>query len=83
MQVLRFKEKILKTGEIHLSNLPVVKGQQVELLVLIPPKQTKKRLTARELLDSDLIGLWENRTDIIDSAAYARQLRERAQRRRQ
>jgi uncharacterized membrane-anchored protein len=43
--------------------------------------QEKKVLTARQLLNSNLIGLWENRIDITDSLDYARQLREKAQRR--
>lgn len=41
----------------------------------------KKRLNARELLASNLIGLWKDRLDISDSAQYARQLRNQAQRR--
>lgn len=84
MEALRFQQTVQKNGEIHLANLPVVKGQQVELLLLFPsPEERKKRLTARQLLESSLIGLWEDRTDIVDSAAYARQLRDQAQNRRQ
>jgi hypothetical protein len=84
MQALRFQQTIQKNGEIHLANLPVVKGQQVELLLLFSPQvERKKRLTARQLLDSSLIGLWQDRTDITDSVMYARQLREQAQKRHQ
>ena len=35
----------------------------------------------RQLRQSGLIGLWKNRFDIIDSAVYARQLREQVQQR--
>ena len=42
---------------------------------------TRKHLTARQLLNSGLIGMWQDRTDIGDSAVYARQLREQAQNR--
>ncbi len=84
MQALRFQQTVQKNGEIHLANLPVVKGQQVELLVLFSPQvERKKRLTARQLLNSSLIGLWQDRTDITDSVMYARQLREQAQKRHQ
>ena len=38
-------------------------------------------LGQQEILHSELIGLWKDREDIEDSAAYARQLREQAQRR--
>ncbi|OAD24010.1 hypothetical protein THIOM_000145 [Candidatus Thiomargarita nelsonii] len=43
---------------------------------------SRTRLTVRQLRQSGLIGLWKNRDDIIDSAVYARQLREQAQQRR-
>ncbi len=45
------------------------------------PRPSRKYLTARQLLNSDLIGMWEDRTDIGDSSVYARQLREQAQKR--
>lgn len=35
-------------------------------------------MTARDLLDSELVGMWADRTDIGDSSEYARQLREQA-----
>lgn len=85
MQAIRLKRTIQKSGELHLTNLSVVEGQHVELLLLFTSATnkttSKKRLTARQLLNSSLIGMWEDRTDITDSAEYARQLREQAQRR--
>ena len=36
-------------------------------------------ITAKQLRESGLIGLWKDREDIQDSADYARQLREHAQ----
>ena len=82
MQALRLQQTIEKSGEIYFRNLPVVEGQEVEVIVLFsPPPQPKKVLTARQLLNSGLIGLWQDRSDITDSLAYARQLREQAQRR--
>lgn len=41
----------------------------------------KRPLTGVDLLNSDLIGLWADRTDIGDSREFARRLREQAQRR--
>lgn len=84
MQAIRLKHTIEKNGELHLTNLSVVEGQQVELFLLFTPKtrtKGKKRLTARQLLTSGLIGMWKDRTDITDSLDYARQLREQAERR--
>jgi hypothetical protein len=41
-----------------------------------------QELTARALLQSELVGLWEDRDDISDSLTFARQLRRRAEHRR-
>ncbi|MFM6012033.1 MAG: hypothetical protein ACKO99_15525 [Dolichospermum sp.] len=82
MQAIRLQKTIEKNGEISFQNLPVVAGQEVEVIVLLSPITAKKKvLTARELLDSNLIGLWEEREDITDSLTYSRQLREQSQRR--
>lgn len=84
MQAIRLRKTITKNGELHLTDLSVSEGQEVELLLLVAPKNhpgMKKRLTASRLLNSGLAGLWEDRTDIQNSAEYARRLREQAQRR--
>ncbi len=38
-------------------------------------------LTAADLAQSDIVGLWAGRADITDSREFARQLREKAQQR--
>jgi len=83
MEAIRMQQTIQKRGELTLRNLPVEKGQQVEVLLLFNPaeKSKRRRLTARQLLHSDLIGLWKERHDIMDSTTYGRQLREQAQQR--
>ena len=83
MEAIRINKLVEKDGEISLTNLPVKKGQHIEMVILFesPEKSKKKFMTARDLLNSDLIGMWKDR-DIKDSVAYARQLREQAQNRR-
>lgn len=39
-------------------------------------------LTARELLHSGIIGMWENRKDIKNSSSYSRKIRQQAQKRK-
>lgn len=41
-----------------------------------------RELTARDLLASELVGLWADRDDIGDTLAFARQLRQQAEHRR-
>jgi len=47
-----------------------------------PGPQTKATLTAADLLQSGLVGMWADRTDIGDAREFARRLREHAQTRR-
>jgi hypothetical protein len=83
MEAVRLHRVIEKDGELLITDLPCKKGQHVEVIVLteaqkmIPPAP----LTAKQLLESGLVGLWQDRQDILDSAAYARHLREEAQQR--
>jgi len=83
MSAIRIEKILEKDGEIVLTGLPFRKGEHVELTVTTEPTQTAAPATikASALLHSKLIGLWKDRTDITDSAAFARELREQAQRR--
>lgn len=42
---------------------------------------SKPIMTLGDLLDSDLVGMWKDRTDITDSSEWARALRDKHQRR--
>ena len=45
-----------------------------------PAQEKEKRpLTAADLLESGLVGLWADRSDISDSQEFARRLRKQAQ----
>lgn len=91
MEAVRVQQVVAKDGEVLVRGIPYKKGQVVEIIVLpqpfdklrTPPLKTTPRshLTVRQLRQSGLIGLWKDRDDIRDSAAYARRLREQAQRR--
>ena len=81
MEAIRREEVIVKDGQIHLTGLPYRRGDRVEIIVLPQADKTRThiRLTVRQLRQSGLIGLWRDRSDIEDSSAYARRLREQAQ----
>jgi len=85
MEAVRLQRVIEKDGELLLTDLPCKKGQRVEVIVLQEPPTLPQlsRLTAKQLLESDVIGLWQDREEITDSAVFARQLREEAQQRHQ
>lgn len=83
MEAVRVQQVVAKDGEVLVRGIPYKKGQVVEIIVLSQSMRTTPRshLTVRQLRESGLIGLWKDRYDIRDSAAYARRLREQAQKR--
>lgn len=85
MPAVRIERVIEKDGEIILTGLPFRKGQHVGLTVTTEPAEESVPTLGKAslLLHSKLIGLWKDRDDIEDSSAFARQLRDAAQRRRQ
>jgi len=80
VETIHIHKVVEKDGEITIAGLPCRKGQHVDAILTIEPSAMSGRphLTARQLLRSGLIGLWKNRKDIGDSAAYARELRDRS-----
>lgn len=79
MQALKVSQTVEREGELHLTGLPIHKGEEIELIVLRGgAAQAPRPLTVGDLLDSDVVGMWADRTDIGDSAAFARKLRAEA-----
>ena len=83
MEAVQVRQVIVKDGEVLITGLPYKKGQTVQVVVFLQPTTPlpRARLTVGRLRQSGLIGMWEDRSDMDDSSAYARQLREQAQRR--
>ena len=83
MEAVQVHQVMARDGEILITGLPYKRGQAVEVIVFVPPStsQPRARLTVAQMRKSGLVGLWEGRDDIDDSAVYARQLREQAQER--
>ncbi len=83
MEAIRVRQVIAEDGKVVITGLPYKKGQAIEIILLFQTRRIapRSRLTVRQLRQSGLIGLWKDRNDIQDSAVYARQLREEAQKR--
>ena len=71
---------MVRDGQIKLEEREAL-PDGTEVIVVVVEAKKKSVLTARELAESEIVGLWADRDDIVDSAEYARQLREQAQRR--
>ena len=83
MEAIRIEQVVKEDGKVVITGLPYEKGQVVEVIMFpqAPSPEPRRRLTVRQLKQSGIIGLWKDRTDIEDSSAYARQLRDQAQKR--
>ena len=82
--ITAFRQKVIVKpgGVINLRSQTLKAGETADVIVLIENgrKKTKKRIvTAADMLQSDLFGIWANRKDIDDSLEYARMLRQQAE----
>jgi len=92
MESIQMDTVVVKDGVISMkvTGLPFKKGQKVKVTFKAKAKSSRTKgkspakypfSSAGRLLNSPLIGMWEDRTDIGDSVEFARKLRDRAQRR--
>jgi hypothetical protein len=86
MKTLTLQAEIPPSRELRLvlpSDVPT--GPRTIVLMIDEPASepapVAPRRTLGDLLDSGLVGLWADRQDIVDSAAFARELREKVARR--
>ncbi|MGC1377256.1 MAG: hypothetical protein WA821_13585 [Anaerolineales bacterium] len=81
---IRQKVTIGRGGLISLRSRALKAGSTAEVIVLVDEEvqePVKKPMTGKDLLDSGLVGLWADRTDIGDSLEFAQALRAQAERR--
>ncbi len=83
--ITAFKQKItIKSGGlVSLRSRKLKAGTRAEVIVLVEPTENpaEKSMTGADLLKSGLVGIWADRKDIGDSLEFARQLRQKAERR--
>ncbi len=87
-QAIQLNSNIINDGELFLKNIPLRKGQEVEIIILI--KKNPKALTTKTVFKNnrkytkymtgkDMLktaGLWANRSDIEDSVEFVQKLRQ-------
>ena len=83
MEAIRFHQVVKKDGELLVTDLPCKRGEAVEVIILPASDTRTPRFprTARQLCDSELVGLWKDRQEVGESSVFARQLREEASQR--
>lgn len=78
VHTLRIEREIPADRRVELQFPEDVPTGDVELVVVVVPKENRRRSTAQDLLNSEIVGMWADRTDISDSVEFARELREQA-----
>ena len=83
--ITAFKQQVtIKSGGlVSLRSRKLKAGTIAEVIVLVEPAETtvEKSMTGADLLKSGLVGIWAERKDISDSLEFARQLRQKAEKR--
>jgi hypothetical protein len=74
---------LVEGGRIRLDEGQTLPDGARVIVVVVRDDDLSDRqgISGAEILASDLVGLWAGREDITDSAAYAEDLRRRAERR--
>lgn len=70
---------ITEEGELVVTFPPGLPPGPVEVEIRLPETIG---ISSQEILESDFVGMWEDRTDIEDSVDYARTLRRQALKRK-
>lgn len=78
---VRTKTIVQPGGRVEIRSPDLTPGASAEVIVLVEAPTSQRVMTAASLLESGLVGLWEDRSDIVDSAEFARQLRRQAEHR--
>ena len=80
VRTINLATDIPSSRELRIMLPPDVPTGPAELVVVVASRQRPTR-TLGDLVRSEFFGMWRDRTDIADSAKYARQLRTDAWRR--
>ena len=67
--------------ELHITLPADVPAGPADVVIVVSVHATPLAKTFGDFLDSEFVGIWKDRTDITDSVAFARHLREEAWRR--
>jgi hypothetical protein len=83
--ITAFKQQVtIKSGGlVSLRSRKLKAGTRAEVIVLVEAAETtaEKSMTGADLLKSGLVGIWAERKDIGNSLEFARQLRQKAEKR--
>ena len=65
---VRTKTSVQAGGRVEIRSPEPTPGASAEVIVLVDAPASQHVMTAASLLESDWVGLWEDRADIVDNA---------------
>ena len=77
-RTMRIRARIPADRKLELTFPEEIPVGDADVVVSVTPRNEVAGSTAKELLESDVFGMWAGRTDIEDSATFAREQRDRA-----
>lgn len=77
IRTINLTTQIPPSRELRITLPPDVPPGLVEMVIVFAPRSSPSR-TLGDLARSEFIGMWRDRTDIGDSAEFARRLRTEA-----
>jgi hypothetical protein len=75
LKTITITTEITPDREVHLTLPDDTPLGPAEIVVVVAPATSHMGQTFGDLLNSEFFGMWRDRDDIADSAAFARQLR--------
>jgi hypothetical protein len=78
VKTINFTTDVPPNREVLITLPDDVPSGPADIVVVVAPRTTEKRNTLGDLLNSEFFGMWRDRTDITDSADFARRLRAEA-----
>ncbi len=75
LKTITITTEITPDREVHLTLPDDTPLGPAQIVVVVAPTTSRVGQTFGDLLNSEFFGVWRDRDDIVDSAAFARQLR--------
>ena len=75
VKTINFTTEVPPNREVLITLPNDVPSGPADIVVVVAPRTTEKRNTLGDLLNSEFFGMWRDRTDIIDSVQFAREIR--------
>jgi hypothetical protein len=75
VRTVSFDADIPDSRELRITLPADVPTGSAAIVITVSPRPTSKSATFDDLLNSEFLGMWRDRSDLVDSVEFARKLR--------